>query len=139
MPQSSHRLRKRRNGLCGCLKVFVFFGLHVRSRTYGHACMATHVRARESEGTACVFVSGSWFDRFLFFGLHVRARMYGHARTGKHVWPRTYGHARAKERPVWLLFLERGWKVFIFFCTYGHARTGTHARARTYGHVLVYL
>ena len=28
---------------------------------YGHARMATHVRARESEGTACVVVSGKRF------------------------------------------------------------------------------
>ena len=63
MPQSSRHLRERRNGLCGCLKVFLFF--------------------------FC-----------------------------------TYGHARTKERPVWLLFLARGLKVFFclfVFCTYGHA------------------
>ena len=42
--------------------------------------------------------------------------------------PRMYGHARARERPVWLLFLARGLKVFfcIFFCTYGHARTSIY-------------
>ena len=50
----------------------------------------THVRARESEGTACVFVSGSRFESFfflLFFGLHILPRTSGHARTGtyKHV------------------------------------------------------
>jgi len=36
MPQSSRRLREWRNGLCGCLKVFLFiylFFLHVRPRT----------------------------------------------------------------------------------------------------------
>ena len=36
----------------------------------------------------------------------------------------TYSHARAKERPVWLLFLARGLKVFFF------ARIATHVRAR---------
>ena len=47
---------------------------------------------------------------------------------------------RAKEWPVWLLFLARGLKVFyFFFCTYGHALTGTHIRARTYGPALVIL
>ena len=56
---------------------------------------------------------------------------YGHARMATHVRTRTYGHARAKERPVWLLFLARGLKVFLFiFCTYSHARTATHVRAR---------
>ena len=123
MPQSSRRLRERRNGLCGCLKVFfclVFF-------------------------LVCT---------------------YSHARTATHVQPRTYGHARAKEWPVWL-FMARSLKVFFFFCTYGHARTATHVRAReseetacvvvvsgtrferfffflhvrpcTYGHTLVYI
>jgi len=56
--------------------------------------------------------------------------------------PRTYGHARAKERPVWLLFLARGLKVFLCFFfglhvrprTYGHARMATHVQPRTYGH-----
>ena len=38
--------------------------------------------------------------------------------------------ARAKEQPVWLLFLARGLKVF-FFC----ACTAMHVRARTYEHV----
>ena len=36
-----------------------------------------HVRARESEGTACVIVvSGSWFESFFFprTATHVRAR-----------------------------------------------------------------
>ena len=46
-----------------------------------------------------VVVSGSRFESFFF--LHVR--------------PRTYGHARAKERPVWLLFLACGFKVFFYF------------------------
>ena len=43
--------------------------------------------------------------------------------------PRTYGHARAKERPVWLLFVAHGLKDFFFFFL--------HVRPRTYGHVLV--
>ena len=34
--------------------------------------------------------------------------------------------ARAKERPVWLLFLARGLKFFFFFCTYGHTPMGMH-------------
>ena len=43
------------------------------------ARMATHVRARESEGTACVVVvSGTRFEIFIFF-LHVQPRTYGHA------------------------------------------------------------
>ena len=72
MPQCSRHLRERRNGLCGCLKVFF-------ART------ATHGRARESEGTACVVVvSGTRFESLFFFGLHVRPRTYGHARTGMH-------------------------------------------------------
>ena len=52
--------------------------------TYGHACTGTHVRARESEGTAgVVVVSGTRFESFFFvFFLNVRPRMYGHARTG---------------------------------------------------------
>ena len=80
-----------------------------------------HVRACESEGTACVVVSGSQFESltfYVFFGLHVR--------------PRTSGHVRAKERPVWVLFLARGLKVifFVLFCF-------LHVRPRTYGHVLV--
>ena len=54
---------------------------------------ATHVRAHESEGTACVVViSGTRFERFFnvcfFF-----------ARMATHGQPRTYGHARVKERP----------------------------------------
>ena len=70
MAQSSRHLRERRNGLCGCLKV-VFF-----------AHTATHVRARESEGTACVVVvSGTRFESF--FCCFVC--MYGHARTGTHL------------------------------------------------------
>ena len=47
--------------------LFLFFGLHVR--------------ARESEGTACVVVSGSFFVsglKVLFFFLHIRPRTYGH-------------------------------------------------------------
>ena len=47
---------------------------------------------------------------------------------------RTYGHVRAKERPVWLLFLARGLKFFGFVL---FACTATHVRARTYGHALV--
>ena len=47
------------------------------------------------------------------------------ARTTTYVWARTYGHARAKEWPVWLLFLARGLKVFFVF----FARTATHVRA----------
>ena len=67
MPQSSRRLRERRNGLCGCLKVFWF------ART------ATRVRACKSEGTACVVVSGTRFESFFyFFFLHVQPRTYGH-------------------------------------------------------------
>ena len=89
--------------------------------------MATHVRARESEGTACVVVSGTRFESYLFIFC-----TYCHAHMGTHVWPRTYGLARAKERPVWL-FLARGLKVDFFF-----PHTATHVRARTYGHVLVY-
>ena len=80
-------------------------------------------RERESEGTACVVVvSGSRFESFfcLFF----------FARTAMHVRARTYGHMRAKERPVWLLFLARGLKVFFIFIL--------HVRARTYGHALVF-
>ena len=46
------------------------------------------------------------------------------ARTATHVWPRTYGHVRAKEWPVWLLFLARGLKVFFVF--FWFARTGMH-------------
>ena len=111
MPQSSCRLRERRNGLCGCFKVCCFFFC-----TYGHACTgmreqrnglcgcfwqavlkylffsffpprtATHIRARESKGTACVVVvSGARFESFfLFVCLHVRPRTYGHAPTGMH-------------------------------------------------------
>ena len=86
-------------------KVFFFFfartATHVWPRTYGHARMPPHVRPRT----------------------------YGHARTATHVQPRMYGHARAKKRPVWLLFLARGLKVFFwFFSTYGHARMATHVR-----------
>ena len=44
--------------------------------------------------------------------------------------PRTYGHVRAKERPVWLLFVARGLKVFYLFIF-------LHVRPRTYGHVLI--
>ena len=45
---------------------------------------ATHVRARESEGTACVVVvSGMRFESFFFVffctATHVLPRMYGHA------------------------------------------------------------
>ena len=43
---------------------------------FGFAHRATHVQARESEGTACVVVvSGSRFESFFYFYfLHVRAR-----------------------------------------------------------------
>ena len=76
---------------------------------------ATHVRACESEGTACVVVlSGTRFESFFFACLHV--------------WPCTYGHVRTKERPVWLLFLARGLK---FFCFVLFARTAMHLRACT--------
>ena len=74
-----------------------------------------HVRARESEGTACVVVvSGTRFESFfiLFFIL-----------VCTHVRPRTYGHVRAKERPVWL-FLACSLKVFYFFL---HVRPHTSA------------
>ena len=44
----------------------------------------TRVRARESEGTACVVVvSGTQFE-FVLFCLHVRPHTYGHAPTGMH-------------------------------------------------------
>ena len=116
MPQSSRRLRERRNGLCGCLKVFFFWMYsHARTATHvlaceseGMACVvvsdtrfesyyyyffartATHVRARESEGTACVVVvSGTWFESCFFVLLHVRPRMYGYARIGTQVRART--------------------------------------------------
>ena len=47
------------------------------------ALTATHVRARENEGTACVVVvSGTRFESF--FCLFVCT--YGHARTGTHLW-----------------------------------------------------
>ena len=102
-------MRERRNGLCGCLKGFVFFwfartATHVLAHeSEGTACVvvvsgtrfesfflfffvrtATHVRARESEGTACVVVvSGTQFESFfyfiLFFAHTVRARTYGPA------------------------------------------------------------
>ena len=81
MPQSNRRLRQRRNGLCGCLKVFLGGGLHVRSRTYGHAHTGMHVRARESEGTACVVVSGMRFEFFLFCFVCT----YGNTCTGTHL------------------------------------------------------
>ena len=74
--------------------------------------MATHVRACESEGTACVVVvSGT---RFEFFFLII---IFFFARTALHVRTRTYRHSRAKERPVWLLFLARGLKV-VFLPSY---------------------
>ena len=83
-------------------QLFFFFLFFFFART------GTHIRAHESEGTACVVVSSTRFESFIFFFfLHVR--------------PRTYGHTRAKERPVWLLFLACGLNLFIF-CTYGHAR-----------------
>ena len=62
-----------------------------------------------------------FFESFFGFFLQVR--------------PRTYGHARAKEQPVWLLFLARGLKVFLVF----FARTATHVQARTYGHARRYV
>jgi len=63
------------------------------------------------------------FESFFFF----------FARTATHVRPRTYGHARAKERPVWLLFVACSLKVF-FVCFFFF-----NVRPRTYGHALVYL
>ena len=117
MPQSSRRLRERRNGLCGCLKVFF---LHVRPRTYGHARAkdrpvwllflarglkvflfyffartATHVRARESEGTACVVVvSGMRFESFFFFGTHVQARTSIYKKLKKSSSPKQLNRSR---------------------------------------------
>ena len=79
-----------------------------------------HVRARESEGTACVVVlSGTQFESLFYFFLHVR--------------PHTFGHARAKERPVWLLLLARGLNVFGFFYLF-FVRTATHVRTCTSVH-----
>ena len=77
MPQSSRHLRERRNGLCGYFWLavwkFFFHYYYFLVCTYGHARMATHVRARESEGTACVVVvSGSRFECFLFVCLFAR-------------------------------------------------------------------
>ena len=68
------------------------------------------VRPRESEGTACVVVSSTRIESCLFiYFLHVR--------------PRTYGHARAKERPVWLFLVCGLKKNYLFiFCSYLHAR-----------------
>ena len=67
----------------------------------------------------------------------------------KRVRAHTHGHVRANERPVWLLFLARG---LIFFCFVLFARTATHVWAHecegtacvvvcfiffcTYGHAL---
>ena len=75
------------------MKVFCFFCtsrlkvtidvtiLLLFARTATHVQAGTHVRARESEGTAYVVVdSGTLFEFFLFFFiffLHVRPRMYG--------------------------------------------------------------
>ena len=89
--------------------------------SYGHL----FTKPMSGHGALTSRLTSQFFFFFSFF-FHVRPRTYGRART--------YGHARAKERPVWLLFLARSLKVFIFyfFCTYGHARTGT------YGHVLVF-
>ena len=50
-----------------CFFVCLFFC------TYGHARTGTHVRARGSEGTACVVVVSG--PRFEFFFLHIRPRM----------------------------------------------------------------
>ena len=67
--------------------------------TYGHARMATHVRARESEGTAwVVVVSGTVWRFFFFFALtatHIQARTYGHAPTGTHL--RTYTRTNTRQ------------------------------------------
>ena len=74
--QSSFTRAKERPGLCGCfwLAVWKFFFFFWFART------ATHVRARESKGTACVVVvSGTRFERDFFFCT------YGHARMGTHV------------------------------------------------------
>ena len=42
-----------------------------------------------------------------------------------HIWACTYGHARAKELPVWLLFLARGLKVFYFLHVRARKSEGT--------------
>ena len=72
MPQSSRRLRERRNA-CAVVVSGMRFESFFFLRT------ATHVRARESEGTACVVVvSDMRFESFLLF---VFFCTYSHART----------------------------------------------------------
>ena len=92
--------------------------------TYGHARTATHVWARESEGTACVVVaSGMRFESFFFActATHVWPHMYGHTRTATHV------RACESEGTVCVVVVS-GMRFESFF----FAHTATHVRARTY-------
>ena len=75
---------------------------------------ATHVWARESEGTACVVVvSGTRFESFLFF--------FWFARTATHVW------ARESKGTACVVVVSGSQFESFFF----------HVRPRTYVHVLV--
>ena len=89
----------------------------------------SHIRARESEGTACVVaVSGTRFESlfyFIFYFLGVCT--YGHARTATHV------QARESEGTACVVVVSGMWFESFFFSSsmYGHAHTATHVRACT--------
>ena len=117
----------------------IFFFLHVGLKKIFFA--RTGMRERRNGLCGCCFWHAVCFF-FVFFCM--------------------YGHARAKERPMWLLFLASDLKVFYYYynffffartgkrerrkglcgCCFWHAvwkfffffaRTATHVRPRTYG------
>ena len=73
MPQSSHRLRERRNGLVWLLflargsKVFIYFLIFLFARTATHVWARTYGHARAKERPGVVVVSGTRFESFFFF------------------------------------------------------------------------
>ena len=83
--------------------------------------MATHVPARESEGTACVVVvSGTLFESVFFFCT------YGHARTATHV------RARESEGTACVVVVSGTRFESFFLCTYGHALVFKNSRIRIF-------